>query len=54
MDRLEGERPNPEVCARCGLRRWTRELEQRGTIIRFCAECYWGAEEDPEIKTRAA
>lgn len=52
MDRLEGEKPNPEVCGRCGLRRWTRELQQRGISIRFCDECYWGT--DPELKTRAA
>lgn len=30
------------VCDRCGLRTVSRELEQRGVILRFCDECYWG------------
>lgn len=30
------------ACERCGLREVRHELEQKGVIIRFCDECYWG------------
>ncbi len=33
-----------DTCARCGLRRATRELEARGVFIRLCDDCYWGQE----------
>lgn len=33
-----------DTCARCGLRRATRELEARGVFIRLCDDCYWGKE----------
>lgn len=35
-----------DTCARCGLRRATRELEARGVFIRLCDDCYWGQEPD--------
>jgi hypothetical protein len=31
-----------DTCARCGLRRLTLALEQRGIIIRLCDDCFWG------------
>ncbi|MDQ7842362.1 MAG: hypothetical protein QN141_03800 [Armatimonadota bacterium] len=37
-----------DTCHRCGLRRATRDLEQRGITIRLCDDCYWGAEQAPE------
>lgn len=33
-----------DTCARCGLRRATRALEERGIQIRLCDDCYWGGE----------
>lgn len=54
MDRLEAERPNPEVCARCGLRKVTRDLQLEGITFRFCDECYWGSEKEPAIKAQTA
>jgi hypothetical protein len=35
-----------DTCARCGLRRATRQLESRGVQIRLCDDCYWGREPD--------
>ena len=35
-------RPMLTACERCGLREVRHELEQKGVIIRFCDECYWG------------
>jgi hypothetical protein len=29
------------ACDRCGLRAWSRELEQHRIVMRFCDECYW-------------
>jgi len=37
-----------DTCHRCGLRRATRELEQRGIRIRLCDDCYWGSEQPAE------
>ncbi len=37
-----------DTCNRCGLRRATRELEERGVSIRLCDDCYWGQEQPPE------
>jgi len=37
-----------DTCHRCGLRRATRELEQRGIRIRLCDDCYWGADQPAE------
>lgn len=37
-----------DTCARCGLRRATRELETRGIRLRLCDDCYWGREPSPE------
>jgi hypothetical protein len=34
-----------DTCARCGLRRVTRVLEERGITIRLCEDCYWGRED---------
>jgi len=34
-----------DTCHRCGLRRATRELEERGIQIRLCDDCYWGTEQ---------
>jgi len=41
-----GDRPiePTDTCARCGLRRATRELEAKGVLIRLCDDCYWGKE----------
>jgi len=36
------------ACERCGLREVRHELEQRGVIIRFCEECYWGEFQEPD------
>ncbi len=33
-----------ESCARCGLRRTTRALEEKGIFVRLCDDCYWGKE----------
>jgi hypothetical protein len=33
-----------DTCSRCGLRKVTRELEDREIKIRLCDDCYWGAE----------
>jgi len=33
-----------DTCARCGLQRRTRELEQEGITLRLCDDCYWGRE----------
>ncbi|HEV2357317.1 MAG TPA: hypothetical protein VGZ23_06865 [bacterium] len=30
------------ACDRCGLRTVRHELEQRGVVMHFCDECYWG------------
>lgn len=43
--------PTPEfqpqdTCTRCGLRRATQRLEERGITIRLCDDCYWGQEPD--------
>ncbi len=35
-------KPVLTACERCGLRVVRRELEQRGIVIDFCDECYWG------------
>lgn len=50
-----------DSCSRCGLRRYTRELEQHGVIIRLCDECYWGqtgpdddTQADPQMPRRRA
>ncbi len=37
-----------DTCARCGLRRATREWEARGVRIRLCDDCYWGREPAPD------
>lgn len=34
-----------DTCARCGLRRVTRALEEQGTTVRVCDDCYWGTED---------
>lgn len=33
-----------ESCARCGLKRATRALEEKGIFVRLCDDCYWGKE----------
>jgi len=33
-----------DTCTRCGLRRATRVLEERGVQIHLCDDCYWGTE----------
>jgi hypothetical protein len=35
-------KPIMTACDRCGLRVVRYELEQRGIIMSFCDECYWG------------
>jgi hypothetical protein len=44
-----------DTCARCGLQRRTRELEEQGITLRLCDDCYWGrefAEPTPEQQTK--
>jgi hypothetical protein len=48
--------PTPEfqpqdTCSRCGLRRATKALEEQGTKIRLCDDCYWGEETQPPTKS---
>ncbi len=48
--------PSPEfqpqdTCTRCGLRRATQRLEERGITIRLCDDCYWGQEPEAPEKT---
>ncbi len=46
-----------DTCYRCGLRRATRELEEReGTMVRLCDDCYWGQTppSEPGKETSAA
>lgn len=46
-----------DTCARCGLRRLTQTLEEKGIMIRLCDDCYWGRERVPAeepVKTTAA
>ncbi len=31
-----------ESCARCGLKRATSALEEKGIFVRLCDDCYWG------------
>ncbi len=45
----EVDRPEVDICPRCGLRKWTRELERQGIIIRFCDECYWGRPDEATV-----
>jgi hypothetical protein len=33
-----------ESCVRCGLKRATSALEEKGIFIRLCDDCYWGKE----------
>ena len=42
-------RPALTACERCGLRDVRHELEQKGVIIRFCDECYWGEISDADL-----
>lgn len=35
-------KPMLTACDRCGLRAVHGELEERGIVINFCDECYWG------------
>lgn len=37
-----------DTCGRCGLRRLTKALEDTGTVIRLCDDCYWGQESAAE------
>jgi hypothetical protein len=50
--------PTPEfqpqdTCNRCGLRRATQALEDRGIQIRLCDYCYWGQETQPPVKSES-
>lgn len=42
--RPDRESQPTDTCARCGLRRATKALEERGVQIRLCDDCYWGRE----------
>ena len=33
-----------DTCARCGLKRVTSALEEKGLFVRLCDDCYWGKE----------
>jgi hypothetical protein len=37
------------ACERCGLRSVRCELEQRGIVVRFCDDCYWGEIQPPDL-----
>ncbi len=37
-----------DTCARCGLRRATKKLEEKGMAIRLCDDCFWGQEPAPD------
>lgn len=39
-----------DSCGRCGLRRATRELEQKGVYVQLCDDCFWGSEPPAEAK----
>ena len=39
-----------DTCSRCGLRKATQELEQRGIVMRLCDDCYWGKESADKIR----
>ncbi|HEU5171651.1 MAG TPA: hypothetical protein VFU46_13975 [Gemmatimonadales bacterium] len=40
-------KPN-DTCTRCGLRKVTLELQERGVILRLCDDCYWGKGTEPQ------
>lgn len=42
-----GETKITDTCGRCGLRRATRELEEKGIQIQLCDDCFWGQEAQP-------
>jgi hypothetical protein len=46
VERFERDQRSKITCSRCGLRRWTQELQAKGVTIpiRFCGECYWQGE----------
>ncbi len=43
-----------DPCARCGLRRATRALEEKGIALRLCDDCYWGREDVVESQGQPA
>ncbi len=43
-----------DTCARCGLRRATRDLEAKGVFIRLCDDCFWGKEPATEEAQKSA
>lgn len=47
MKQVEKQGEATDTCARCNLRRATRELEAKGVFIRLCDDCYWGREQAP-------
>lgn len=44
MAQATGQQNTSDTCARCGLKRLTRSLEDQGIAIRLCDDCYWGKE----------
>ena len=44
MAQATGQQTAMDTCARCGLRRLTRSLEERGIATHLCDDCYWGKE----------
>lgn len=56
MDAVQRDIHETDTCARCGLRRATKALEERGVQIRLCDDCYWGreAQDQPLEKPPAA
>jgi len=48
-----GETKASDTCNHCGLRRATKALEEHGTEIRLCDDCYWGQESQPAVTTDA-
>jgi hypothetical protein len=40
------------ACDRCGLREVRHQLEQRGIVVNFCDDCYWGDVQQPDPAAR--
>ncbi len=41
-----------DTCSRCGFRRVTRELEEKGLKIRLCDDCFWGRETEAALDSK--
>lgn len=51
---MEREVYPTDTCTRCGLKRATRALKEKGLAVRLCDDCFWGKEElGPGAEERA-